>query len=33
MRVCAHHYRTHDALWNAAQLEMVSSGYMNNYLR
>lgn len=27
------HCRTHDALWNTAQLEMVSSGYMNNYLR
>ena len=24
---------THDALWNAAQIQMVSSGWMHNYLR
>ncbi len=25
--------QTHDELWNAAQLEMVRSGYMHNYMR
>jgi deoxyribodipyrimidine photo-lyase len=25
--------RTHDALWNAAQLQMVRTGWMHNYLR
>ena len=24
---------THDALWNAAQMQMVSSGWMHNYMR
>jgi deoxyribodipyrimidine photo-lyase len=24
---------THDALWNAAQMQMVSTGWMHNYLR
>jgi deoxyribodipyrimidine photo-lyase len=27
------HAETHDALWNAAQMQMVASGWMHNYVR
>jgi deoxyribodipyrimidine photo-lyase len=27
------HAETHDRLWNAAQMQMVSTGWMHNYLR
>jgi deoxyribodipyrimidine photo-lyase len=27
------HAETHDPLWNAAQMQMVSTGWMHNYLR